>query len=71
MNTLSSFSLSGKTAVVTGCDTGLGMGMATALAEAGADIVGASIVDDYSAVKAAVEATGRKFTYHKVDISNR
>ncbi len=71
MQTLKLFDLAGKTAVVTGCDTGLGMGMATALAEAGADIVGASIVDDYSAVKTAVEATGRKFTYHKVDISNR
>jgi 2-deoxy-D-gluconate 3-dehydrogenase len=71
MQTLESFSLAGKTALVTGCDTGLGMGMATALAEAGADIVGASIVDDYSAVKNAIEATGRKFTYHKVDISDR
>ena len=58
MQTLKLFDLAGKTAVVTGCDTGLGMGMATALAEAGADIVGASIVDDYSAVKNAVEATG-------------
>lgn len=71
MQTLDLFNLSGKTALVTGCDTGLGMGMATALAEAGADIVGASIVEDYSAVKAAVEATGRKFTYHRVDIGNR
>lgn len=71
MQTLDLFDLSGKTAVVTGCDTGLGQGMALALAEAGADIVGASIVDDYSATKEAVEATGRKFTYHKVDISDR
>ena len=71
MQTLDLFNLAGKTALVTGCDTGLGMGMATALAEAGADIVGASIVEDYSDVKAAVEATGRKFTYHRVDISNR
>lgn len=71
MSILNQFSLKGKTAVVTGCDTGLGMGMATALAEAGADIVGASIVEDYAAVKAAVEATGAKFTYHRVDISDR
>jgi 2-dehydro-3-deoxy-D-gluconate 5-dehydrogenase len=68
---LETFQLSGKTALVTGCDTGLGMAMAVALAEAGADIVGASIVDDYTAVKNAVEATGKKFTYHKVDISDR
>jgi 2-deoxy-D-gluconate 3-dehydrogenase len=71
MQTLDLFNLKGKTALVTGCDTGLGMGMATALAEAGADIVGASIVEDYSAVKAAIEATGKKFTYHRVDIGNR
>ena len=71
MQSLNLFNLSGKTALVTGCDTGLGMGMATALAEAGADIIGASIVEDYSEVKHAVEATGRKFTYHRVDISDR
>ena len=65
------FDLSGKTALVTGCDTGLGLGMATALANAGADIVGASIVDDFSATKTAVETAGRKFTYFKVDISDR
>jgi Dehydrogenases with different specificities (related to short-chain alcohol dehydrogenases) len=71
METLNLFNLAGKTAVVTGCDTGLGMGMALALAEAGANIVGASIVEDYSEVKAAIEATGRSFTYHRVDISDR
>jgi 2-deoxy-D-gluconate 3-dehydrogenase len=65
------FDLSGKTALVTGCDTGLGLGMATALANAGANVVGASIVDDYSATKAAVEAAGKTFTYFKVDISDR
>ncbi|HSC53320.1 MAG TPA: 2-dehydro-3-deoxy-D-gluconate 5-dehydrogenase KduD [Phnomibacter sp.] len=69
--TLDSFSLAGKVAVVTGCDTGLGQGMALALAEAGADIVGASIVDDISATQALIAATGRKFKYHKVDISER
>lgn len=70
MQSLNLFNLSGKTALVTGCDTGLGMGMATALAEAGADIIGASIEKDYSDVKHAVEATGRKFTYHQLDISD-
>jgi 2-dehydro-3-deoxy-D-gluconate 5-dehydrogenase len=71
MKTLDLFSLKGKTALITGCDTGLGMGMAVALAEAGADIVGASIAQDYSAVKNAVESAGQKFTYHRVDISDR
>ncbi len=36
---LSAFSLEGKVAVVTGCDTGLGQGMALGLAQAGCDII--------------------------------
>lgn len=35
---LDDFKLNGKVAIVTGCNTGLGQGMACALAEAGADI---------------------------------
>lgn len=42
---LNAFSLEGKVAVVTGCDTGLGQGMALGLAEAGCDIVGINIVE--------------------------
>jgi len=38
--TLDSFQLQGRTAIVTGCNKGLGQGMAIALAQAGADIVG-------------------------------
>ncbi|HSK11698.1 MAG TPA: SDR family NAD(P)-dependent oxidoreductase, partial [Phnomibacter sp.] len=71
MKTLDLFSLKGKKAIVTGCDTGLGMGMAVALAEAGADIIGTSRVGDPAAVKAAVEASGRNFYYHSLDISDR
>ena len=36
---LDAFNLSGKVAIVTGCDTGLGQGMALGLAQAGCDIV--------------------------------
>jgi 2-dehydro-3-deoxy-D-gluconate 5-dehydrogenase len=71
MGILESFSLKGKTAVVTGCDTGIGQGYALALAEAGANIIGASVVDNANDTKAAVEATGQSFVYHKVDISDR
>jgi 2-dehydro-3-deoxy-D-gluconate 5-dehydrogenase len=39
LNVLSSFSLKGKTAIVTGAGTGLGQGMSFGLSEAGADLV--------------------------------
>ena len=37
---LDNFQLHGRIAIVTGCNKGLGQGMAIALAQAGADIVG-------------------------------
>ena len=39
------FDLTGKVAIVTGCNTGLGQGMAIGLAQAGTDIVGVGIQD--------------------------
>ncbi|HOV42079.1 MAG TPA: 2-deoxy-D-gluconate 3-dehydrogenase, partial [Oscillospiraceae bacterium] len=42
---LNKFSLEGKVAMVTGCEQGLGMGMAIGLAQAGADIFGVGIGD--------------------------
>ena len=71
MQVLKSFDLAGKTAVVTGCDTGLGQGMAVALAEAGANIIGISVVGDATDTKNAIEAVGKTFTYYRVDISDR
>ena len=49
------------------------MAMALALAEAGADIIGvsASLKASGSAVGVAVEETGRSFTAHAVDFSDR
>ncbi|MBW8894493.1 MAG: SDR family oxidoreductase [Burkholderiales bacterium] len=57
---LNNFNLAGKTAIVTGCNTGLGQGMALALAEAGADVVGVN-VSDPGDTKAGVEKLGRRF----------
>ncbi len=37
---LNAFDLTGKVAIVTGCDTGSGQGMTLGLAQAGCDIVG-------------------------------
>lgn len=73
MGILNKFSLEGKTAIVTGCKRGIGKGMAIALAEAGADIIGvsASLEKTGSAVEAAVKATGRNFTAYQCDFSDR
>jgi 2-dehydro-3-deoxy-D-gluconate 5-dehydrogenase len=73
MSILSQFELKGKTALVTGSDTGLGQAMAIALAEAGADIVGASNVEAIKGgdTEKAVTDLGRKFSAYVVDISNR
>ncbi|MCG6291887.1 2-dehydro-3-deoxy-D-gluconate 5-dehydrogenase KduD [Vibrio vulnificus] len=57
---LDSFSLQGKVAVVTGCDTGLGQGMALGLAKAGCDIVGVNISEPTETME-KIQATGRKF----------
>ncbi|ANU36966.1 2-dehydro-3-deoxy-D-gluconate 5-dehydrogenase KduD [Vibrio scophthalmi] len=57
---LDSFNLQGKVAIVTGCDTGLGQGMALGLANAGCDIVGVNIVEPTETIQ-MVEQTGRKF----------
>jgi 2-deoxy-D-gluconate 3-dehydrogenase len=63
------FDLSGRTALVTGCNTGLGQGMAIALAQAGADIVGVNR-SDAAATRAGVEATGRRYAGVAADLSS-
>ena len=72
MSVLNTFDLSGKTAVVTGAKRGIGRGMAEALAQAGADIVGVSAtLAPGSDVEQAVTALGRKFTAYQCDFSDR
>lgn len=71
MKVLDQFSLQGKTALVTGCNKGIGFAMALGLAEAGADIIGVSSGGDDAAIKAAIYATGKTFSYHQVDLGNR
>jgi len=65
---LEKFKLDGKVAIVTGASTGLGQGMAIALAEAGADIAGVA-TSDLSETKILVEKTGRRFLAIKADLS--
>ena len=56
-----SFSLAGKTAIVTGASRGIGQAIAIGMAEAGADIVAvASRAENAADTVAAVQALGRK-----------
>jgi len=70
---VSAFDLSGRLAVVTGAKRGIGFGMAVALAEAGADIIGvsATIQSSGSEVERAVTAHGRSFEARAVDFADR
>jgi 2-deoxy-D-gluconate 3-dehydrogenase len=68
---LDSFKLDGKTALVTGGNKGIGKGYATALAEAGADIISVSYEEDYSGIEKIVTSLGRRFKGYTSDFSNR
>jgi len=67
------FDLSGKTALVTGCNKGIGKAMAIGLAEAGANIIGvsANIPLSGSEIENEVTALGRSFKAYQCDFSNR
>lgn len=73
MSVLEKFDLTGKTALVTGCKRGIGRGMAEALADAGADIIGvsASLEASGSAIEQSVTALGRQFSAYQCDFANR
>jgi 2-dehydro-3-deoxy-D-gluconate 5-dehydrogenase len=67
------FDLTGKTALVTGCRRGIGLALATALAESGADIIGLSarLEADGGEVGREVRALGRRFTSYTCDVADR
>lgn len=66
---LDQFNLKGRVAIVTGCNTGLGQGMAVALAQAGADVVGVNVTDP-DETRDAVLATGRRFLDLRANLSD-
>jgi 2-deoxy-D-gluconate 3-dehydrogenase len=70
---LNQFNLTGKTALVTGARRGIGLAMATALAEAGADIVAvsATLEPEGSDVSAKITSLGRKFQGYACDLADR
>lgn len=65
---LDHFSLSGKVAIVTGCSSGLGEGMALGLAEAGADIAGV-YNQGQPELQGKIEEMGRKFLGIRADLT--
>ena len=65
---LDAFKLDGKVALVTGSERGLGRGMAVALAQAGADIVGVTHTAEAPETAAAIEATGRKYVHVQANL---
>lgn len=72
MSVLKTFDLNGKTALVTGCNKGIGKAMALGLAEAGADIIGVSgSLAPGSDIEQSVLALGRKFTAYQANLSDR
>lgn len=73
MSILSSFNLTGKLALVTGCKRGIGKAMAEGLAEAGADIIGvsANLELEGSEIEKSVKALGRNFYAYQCDFSKR
>lgn len=67
------FNLSGKKALVTGSNKGIGRSMALGLAEAGADIIGvsASMPSDGGAIGNEVRALGLHFSAYQADLTDR
>lgn len=66
------FNLSGRTALVTGCSSGIGEAMAIGLAEAGADIIGvSSTIAKGSNVEKKVIKLNRNFSCYSFDLGDR
>ena len=65
------FSVSGKTALVTGASRGIGLAIGKALATAGADIIAVSRSGKFEELEKHCQDQGRKFSGHTCDLSDR
>ena len=67
------FRVDGKLALVTGSSRGIGLAIATALAESGADIIGVSskLESSGSELEKAMIKAGKKFYAYQCDLSKR
>lgn len=68
---MSFFSLKGKTAIVTGGNTGLGQGYVVALAKAGADLFVVTYDKDWDSTREMVEKEGVKIEFFQADLTDR
>ncbi|CAG9295506.1 2-dehydro-3-deoxy-D-gluconate 5-dehydrogenase KduD [Celerinatantimonas diazotrophica] len=66
---LDKFNLAGKVAIVTGCDTGLGQGMALGLAQAGCSIAGINMSEPCDTM-AKMNEGGHNFLDIRADVSD-
>lgn len=70
MGVLDRFRLEGRTAIVTGASSGLGVAIAMAMAEAGADVaIGARRADRLVDTAARIQAVGRRVVKVATDVS--
>jgi len=65
------FSLKGKTAIVTGGNSGLGQAFAMALAKAGANLFIPTVIADKGETKELIEQQGVKVAFMTVDITEK
>lgn len=63
------FGLSGRNAIVTGGNTGLGQAFSVALAAAGANVFVPSLADDDGTTAALVESAGARYAFMEADIT--